>query len=92
VAAKTYLEWHKEQGWKNNNFYFVGMGCWQAATKAAEEKFTSTDTAIPKLPTYDEVVSSIELDQNDCFKLTKDHYSGMRRCYDFICRQLRAGA
>lgn len=51
MAAKTFQEWHKAQGWKNNNFYFVGMDCWNAATKAAEEKFTAGRTLAGVTPT-----------------------------------------
>jgi radical SAM protein with 4Fe4S-binding SPASM domain len=55
MAAKTYREWFDDSGRKMmcDDAYdrkTYGQALWDAATKAAEEKFTSTNTGSPKLP------------------------------------------
>ena len=61
---------------------------WNAATKAAEEKFTSTNKPSAKLPTFEEVDTEVisELKQFGVRNGRPLH----RMAYDFICRQLSA--
>lgn len=62
---------------------------WDAATNAVEQKFTSTNTGSPKLPTLVEAISGAL-----GFKVSEvpgtDTGAAMKDMYDFICSQLRA--
>ena len=87
-----------------NEFWGVGLGrtcftdyeavraekVWNAAIKHAEEKFTSTNTGSLKLPTLNDTL--IALDRYMSGSVSVKNSGVAKFVYDFICRQLRAGA
>lgn len=81
MAAKNYDDWY--QGWFMDNVKAPYLrDAWDAATEAAEEKFTSTDTGSPKLPTRTEFAAWV----------AKRGNPSPYQAYDYIAQQLRAGA
>lgn len=61
---------------------------WQAATKAAEEKFTSHNTGSPKMPEFKEFYNEARCVIGQ--ELNQGEYILVKRLYGFICRRLRA--
>lgn len=43
MTAKTFMEWWYVEGWEYCGAFVDYRACWQAATDAAEQKFTSTN-------------------------------------------------
>jgi hypothetical protein len=90
MAAKTFDEFwkilevpHSRQG---DDYVFIkelSEVVWKAATKAAEEKFTSTNTGSPKLPTRADFIEWLS---------TFESAPSASSVFDWVCRQLRAGA
>jgi hypothetical protein len=68
--------------------------CLACAIKAAEEKFTSTNTGSPKLPSSTEVWTRVvdHCITNKLFCSVESARSISQMIYEFISRQLRAGA
>jgi len=60
------------------------MEAWGRIKKLVEEKFTSTNTGSPKLPTHDEMFEATGAEDR--------HRWVTQQFYDELCRQLRAGA
>lgn len=81
--AETGVEWKNNQG--EPDIDYVNW------LEAKVEKFTSTSTGSPKLPTIEEVYKAIPFpeDERECAM----YVAGLADCHQYIVgRQLRAGA
>ncbi len=57
----------------------------------AEAEKPTANTGSPKLPTLEECENAVVNSDNDHIQILRD-CAIVRRCYDFICRQLQADA
>ena len=86
MTLKNYDEWY--QGWFRDNVKAPYLrDAWDAATKAAEEKFTSTNTGSPKL--LNSLRSALPLVKNG---MSSEEISNVRGVIADAIDQLRAGA
>ena len=93
MAAKTFEEWIHD-GLENEHVPTDSHGwlrrAWEAATNAAEERFTSHNSTMPKLPGVNIVETHVLNIHHDCSINERSRIAGIvGEAYDYIAGQLR---
>jgi len=84
VAAKWFSEWYAFFGGEEMDVSRDDAATiWEAAIRAVEARQTQTNTGSPKLPTRADFVAWLN---------TFESAPSASAVYDWMCRQLRAGA